>query len=112
MSQFRKHIACKVVTLLLVACISLPTAVKFAHIFKTHHHVFCHAKHETHLHIYDFDCHFYKFSLNGHFTLPENHIVILRYENPEVRPVTLYRRFNTLHNTYFSLRAPPTLIFS
>ncbi|GAA4282364.1 hypothetical protein [Gaetbulibacter aestuarii] len=110
MNQLKKHIAFKIVGVLLVAALLIPTGAKFAHIFKTHKHVFCTAKHETHLHNYDFDCQFYKFHVNANFTLPDFHFNIPEIFQPCETIEAPYVALIEHEDLHFSLRAPPNFI--
>lgn len=110
MNRLKQHIGFRLCAMLLVATLLIPTAVKVAHIFKTHHHVFCTAKHEKHLHNYDFDCQFYKFHVNASFTLPNFHFEVPEIFQPSKAIEAPYVALIEHEDLHFSLRGPPALI--
>lgn len=110
MNQLKKHIAFKVFAMLVVATLLIPTAAKVAHIFQSHKHVFCTAKHERHIHNYDFDCQFYKFHVNAICTIPEVHFDIPQLFQSKRTIEAPYVALNEHQDLHFSLRGPPTLI--
>ncbi|NMH89414.1 hypothetical protein [Flavivirga algicola] len=112
MEQIKQHITFKITTLLLVAVLLVPTAVKFAHILShhEHEHEVCLGEQTTHLHEIDLDCEFYKFQLNNHFLLVTDYDSCLyTLPNHKVLPLT-YKFLNNYRQLSFSLRGPPVLI--
>ncbi len=112
MKTIKEHIIFRILTLVLVTSLLVPSAVKFAHIF-THHkhkHEVCKGEKSTHLHEIDLDCEFYKFQLN------KNYISSLQYNNffcevPHYKVSFLTYKFLNNHQPLsFSLRGPPSLV--
>jgi len=64
MQLIKQHIISNLIALILVIAISLPFAVKLAHVFENHKHEVCNDHTTTHFHEIDIDCDFYKFKIN------------------------------------------------
>jgi len=108
---FREHIAFKILTVVIVATLVFPTAVKFAHIFSHHKHEVCKNHKTTHLHKVDLDCDFLKFLLNNHSTLTNQYNPLFQISSYFYKiPVLTYTYFNNHQQTSFSLRGPPELL--
>ena len=67
MNFAKEHIAFKILTLLLVVSLVVPSAVKFAHVFEHYNHEVCIGDSTTHIHKVDLDCEFQKFQFNNKF---------------------------------------------
>lgn len=96
-----------VLSLVLVICLLVPSAVKLAHVFEDHKHEVCTNKSSTHIHTLDLDCEFYKFktssqvlnvfkNINFHLVI-NNHGII----NAQYQFISEFQRLQ------FSLRGPP-----
>ena len=110
MQHIKQHIAFRIVTLLLVFALVLPSGVKFSHVFEHHEHEICHNEFEAHLHTLDLDCEFYKFKLNTTY-----HFVFEYFELPIEETFfkinsTSYNFLNNHRQLSFSLRGPPVLV--
>lgn len=112
MNNIKAHISFKIVTIILVASLLVPTGVKFAHIL-THHnheHEVCKGEKNTHLHKVDKDCVFYKFKLStNYFWVFSNteliiDLFVLKTSNSS------YTFLNNHHELSYSLRGPPVLV--
>jgi len=56
MQFLKEHIISKLLALTLVIAISLPLAIKLAHVFENHKHEVCYDHGTTHFHEIDLDC--------------------------------------------------------
>lgn len=109
MNFIRQHIIFKVLTLSIVLTLLLPSAVKFMHIFESHHHEICLGEADAHFHSLDIECEFYKFKLNIPFTIPENVAVLIAYAEISSLITTDYSFLSTYQSLHFSLRGPPSV---
>lgn len=112
MNKIAKHIAFKILTLVVIGALFAPTAVKLNHIFEHHEHinVCCSKSASTHIHKTDFDCDFQKFPLNHFFTLPTQTFTYLNVLASNKIPAKTYNFLVNHQHLSFSLRAPPTII--
>ena len=107
MQQYQQHIIYSIATLILVAALALPTAVKFTHVFSHHSHEVCTNNSQTHLHNLDADCSFYNFKITNHYTFSiENYEL---YTPIEIKHITAsqYHFLSDYQRLHFSLRGPP-----
>ncbi|WP_052415074.1 hypothetical protein [Jejuia pallidilutea] len=110
MQEVKKHIAFRIFAIVLVTALFAPSAAKFVHAFTHHKHKVCATPGKTHIHQVDLDCEFYKFQLNKHFLLPEEHhnwLDITQYFR--IYPLT-YKFLHNHRTLSFSLRGPPVLV--
>lgn len=108
MHNYKQHIAYRLATLFVVACLVLPTAVKFSHVFSHHEHEVCLGENQSHFHEIDTDCEFFKFKLSNSY-----YFVIEAYalHNPHVS-----NKLQINYHTYLKshqqlttyLRGPPS----
>ena len=109
MNFLRQHIAFRVLTLIIVVTLLLPSAVKLMHIFEKHQHEVCYGEANSHFHTLDIDCEFYKFKLNIPFTIPENVDVLITYAEILTVPTKDYSFLSEYQRLHFSLRGPPAI---
>ncbi|MEO5789667.1 MAG: hypothetical protein ACOH2D_08640 [Gelidibacter sp.] len=105
----RQHIAFRVLTLIIVVTLLLPSAVKLMHIFEKHQHEVCYGEADSHFHTFDIDCEFYKFKLNIPFTIPEKDDVLIAYNEILTVPTKDYSFLSEYQRLHFSLRGPPAI---
>ena len=110
MNKLKEHIVFKTLTLLLVATLLVPSAVKFVHTFTHHKHEVCLAGKTTHLHKLDVDCDFYKFKLNKSFTLYNHFVKLFSTQEKPLEIVSQYRFLSKYQHLHYSLRGPPSLV--
>lgn len=111
MKNHKQHIAFRITTFLIVACLILPSVVKFSHIFAHHKHEVCLGENQSHLHELDLDCEFYKFNLSNSFYFNIEEDFNLSMNLPSQLLNTEYNSFLKSHqqlSTY--LRGPPYLM--
>jgi len=102
----------RVIAIVLVLAVLLPSAVKLTHAFNHHTHEVCDSDNNTntHFHESDLDCDFYKFKLT------ENQFfVVSKYEkNTDFQLSRLetddYTSFNNYQQLTRFLRGPPQLV--
>lgn len=101
----------KVLSLVLILSVLLPSAVKLSHVFTHHKHEVCKNDSDstTHFHELDVDCEFYKFKLNtnyysGFYTFET---VILNNYNKANSSFYLFLRTHLQDTSY--LRGPPAV---
>ena len=110
MYNYKQHIISRITTIIIVACLLLPTGVKIAHVFSNHDHKVCIGENQSHFHEIDMDCEFYKFNLNSNLYVHINTFEI----NFEIKTQTvnvknyLYSKDHQHPSTY--LRGPPCLM--
>jgi len=106
----REHITFKILTLVLIASLFVPSVAKFAHVFSHHEHEVCKNNQTTHIHKIDFDCDFHKFNLNNTFTFTAFNIefFIAKKESREI--ISQYNFLSKFQRLQTSLRGPPSLI--
>ena len=102
----------RVIAIMLVLAVLLPSVTKLTHAFNHHQHEVCETdnKHKTHFHESDLNCDFYKFKLTK--------TQFIKNYNYEIEHQTVY--FKPKSNYYTSiykhqqltrfLRGPPTLV--
>lgn len=69
MHNYKQHISLRITTIIIVACLLLPTGIKISHVLSDHDHEVCIGKNQSHFHEIDMDCEFYKFNLSNNFYL-------------------------------------------
>ena len=110
MSFAKEHIVFKILTILLVVTLWVPSAVKLAHVFEHHKHEVCEGGGSTHIHKVDLDCEFQKFNTTHHYQLSlkfDKLFQILSYTR--IYNLT-YKFLNNHRPLSFSLRGPPVLV--
>ncbi|MGB1308510.1 MAG: hypothetical protein ACPG6B_06345 [Oceanihabitans sp.] len=110
MNLFKEHIIFKILTLVLVCFLLMPSIVKLAHVFENHKHEVCIDKQETHFHTLDLDCEFYKFKVNNNFTFNTHTINLFSIENNHKVYTSQYQFISSYQRLSFALRGPPQLI--
>ena len=102
----------KLLAVILVTAVLLPSAIKATHIFNHHEHFVCadDIDHSTHFHESDIDCEFYKFKLNNDYytdSLPLKKEIKTSINKSNLS----YYIFLRTHQQDISyLRGPPTLV--
>ena len=107
MNHIKQHIIFKIITLLLVVSLLIPTVVKFTHIFSHHEHEVCLGEKTTHLHELDLDCSFYKFKLNNNVTFSFFNVDLISPQEEQFEILSLYSFLSKYQRLHFSLRGPP-----
>ena len=110
MNNFKKHIAFKILTVLLTVTLLVPMATKFAHIFTHHKHDICLGEKATHLHETNTDCDFYKFKIKTPFYLPTKYFELTCEVLNFKIDSNLYTFLVNHRQLSFSLRGPPALV--
>ena len=110
MSFAKEHIVFKILTILLVVTLWVPSAFKIAHVFEHHKHEVCEGGGSTHIHQVDLDCEFQKFSITHHFQLPKEFIEFFQTLSPSRTYNLTYKFLNNHRSLSFSLRGPPVLV--
>lgn len=110
MQNAKKHIAFKIVTLMLALAFLIPTAYKFTHIFAHHKHDICKGEKSTHLHEINKDCNFYKFKLSNQYTFTFFNVELISFEEDTVQIVSQYHFLSKFQRLQTTLRGPPSLI--
>ena len=107
MQRFKEHIFLKVISVILVASLITPAAVKIWHIFASHEHIICISYQTEHYHELDVDCDFNKFNTVKKYlannTYQDNGFS--DYGNKEI--FSNYFLIKDHQQLSFSLRAPP-----
>lgn len=110
MHGLKQHIVFRISTMLLVATLFTPTAIKVAHIFEHHEHVLCAGGDDTHIHKVDLDCEFQKFQINNHFLTPQDFGDWVQITHHHKTQILTYRFLDNHRQLSFSLRGPPVLV--
>ncbi|WP_229736621.1 hypothetical protein [Bizionia arctica] len=109
MPYIRQHIIFRILTILLVGCVLMPSAFKLAHAFShtNHQHEVCLGEKQIHLHALDVNCEFHKFQLNTAFTLPVNayHFLVIQENHSLIH--SQYYFISEFQQLHFNLRGPP-----
>ncbi len=109
MQDYKQHIIFKIITISVVACLLLPTALKICHAFTKHEHVICKGENKSHLHEIDTDCECFKFNLSAslHINI-DNHKTDYKVERHLVNVKHyIYSKSHQHPSAY--LRGPPCL---
>ena len=109
MHTVKQHFAFKIVSLLAVVMLLIPTIVKFTHTFNHHTHKVCTGEKSTHLHKVDLDCEFFKFQTNKNFTFTS--FIIDLFSEQEIQPEieSQYVFLSDYQRLRFLLRGPPQI---
>ncbi len=107
MNQIKQHIAFKIATLLVAACLLTPIVVKFTHILSDHEHEVCIGENQSHFHEIDMDCEFYKFNINHQTTFTTFEFVSFELINYKENIVSHYTFLSSYQKLPFVLRGPP-----
>lgn len=110
MNNITKHIASRIVALLLVVSLFVPAAAKLNHVFSHHKHQVCIDGHTTHIHKIDLDCDFHKFQLNKTFTLNTSLVELFNLQEASLKIISQYNYLSKYQRLHVSLRGPPALI--
>ncbi len=110
MQTRREHIIFRILTLVLVTTLLVPSVIKFSHIFSHHQHKICTGGTSTHIHKVDLDCDFQKFQLNKTFTIHNSYSKLFSLKKLSVKIVSQYDFLSSYQQLYFALRGPPCLI--
>lgn len=106
----RHTLGYRVAVLAITACLLLPLAVKFSHLFSHHDHEVCLGENQSHLHEIDMDCEFFKFKINHTFYYAFEEFAILAIEL-NIEPPKAYQKYLKSHQQLQSyLRGPPLLV--
>ena len=103
----------RILSLVLIVSVLLPSAIKLSHTFNHHTHQVCKNDEDasnTHFHEVDIDCEFYKFKLS-----PNQYFLVYDYDkSPEIYGLlwssSHYISFNNHQQFTRQLRGPPSLI--
>ena len=107
MNNYKQHIIHKVFTLILVASLLLPSAIKLNHAFEDHKHEVCITNSIDHFHELDLDCEFYKFNSTNQFHFISNYNNYFFKLDSESESFSFYSLINDNKPLRFSLRGPP-----
>ena len=110
MNFSKSHIAFKILTMLLVVLLWVPSAVKLAHVFEHHKHEICQGGDSTHIHSVDLDCEFQKFQINTSYTLSKIVFEIFQLKENSKAIESQYIFLSNYQSLHFSLRGPPSLV--
>ncbi len=106
----KEHIIFKLLTMLLVLTLLVPSAVKLAHVFEHHEHEVCQGGDTTHIHKVDLDCEFQKFQLNNNFTFSDITFEVFQCNKNSKAIISQYNFISNYQRLHFSLRGPPSII--
>lgn len=109
MQKFRDQTVYKIITVILVLTLLIPSVVKLSHLWTHLHHEVCNGEPETHLHTADLDCSFYNFQLSTPFTLPT--ITYEFFQSEDNHPIfaCYYSFLSEFQQLHVSLRGPPQI---
>tara|TARA_Y100000589_G_C27015581_1_gene572657 strand:+ start:510 stop:851 length:342 start_codon:yes stop_codon:yes gene_type:complete len=102
----------KVIALVLMLAVLLPSAVKLSHVFTHHKHEVCKndSNDNTHFHELDVDCEFYKFKLAQQFYYKQKIVELFSTEDNFKITESQYEFISKFQKLQTSLRGPPQLI--
>jgi len=103
----RQHILFKIIALVLLLAVLLPSAVKFAHVLEDHKHEVCIDYSNTHLHEIDLDCEFYKFKINPNVYLLNNNFDLSNIPHFFKSKISSYNFLTYYQQKSEYLRGPP-----
>ena len=109
MQNYKEHIVLRLLSLMLIIAVALPSVVKFNHIFESHEHDICSNNTTVHIHAVDFDCEFYKFKLNNSYSFTFNEVSFVEQENNHKITTSQYQFISSHKHTGIELRGPPSL---
>jgi len=104
------HITFKILTVLLVVTLFVPSAVKLAHVFEHHKHEICQGGDSTHIHKVDLDCEFQKFQINNNFALSQITFEVFKLNENSKTIESKYYFLSKYQRLHFSLRGPPAFV--
>lgn len=110
MQNVKRHIAFKILSILLLVSILTPSVVKLAHVFENHKHEVCLNTQTTHFHTLDLECEFYKFKVNNTFTISTFNIKLVAAKKSQKSINSQYSFTSYYQPLAFSLRGPPLLV--
>ena len=110
MNNLKQHIVYRILALMLVVAVTIPSIVKLAHLFENHEHQVCNGESITHIHSIDVNCEFYKFKINNAFSFAFNSIELFSVENNHSIIISQYDFASDYQRLPFSLRGPPQLV--
>lgn len=111
MKFIQEHILFKILSIILVVTLLIPSIVKVGHVFEDHKHDFCTDNlSQTHLHTLDLECEFYKFKVNTKYHTVLNNFRIVIEENHSKINNSFYYFLSNHQQLPFSLRGPPCLV--
>ena len=110
MSFSKGHIAFKILTMLLVVLLWVPSTVKLAHVFDHHKHEICQGDNSTHIHKVDLDCEFQKFQINNNYTFSKIVFEIFQLKENSKTIESQYIFLSNYQSLHFSLRGPPAFV--
>lgn len=110
MQNIKQHIIYRVLALLLVVAVTVPSVIKLAHVFEEHEHQICTGEKQTHIHEIDIECEFYKFKLNNSYAFNCNEVEFISVENNHKTTDSQYQFIIDFQHLPFSLRGPPQLV--
>ncbi|MCB0398789.1 MAG: hypothetical protein KDD26_04035 [Winogradskyella sp.] len=102
----------KLLALVLILAVLLPSAVKLTHVFNHHNHEVCTNDDiggDTHFHKLDVDCEFYKFKLNTNYYSGFYTFETIIQNNFSKLNACVYLFLRTHQQNTSHLRGPPTL---
>lgn len=106
----KEHTIFRILTVLLVLTLWIPSGIKLAHIFEHHTHEVCLGGHNTHIHKVDLDCEFSKFNLNTHYLFYSSYTELFQTTSYNKIYHLTYKFLNNHRPLSFSLRGPPVLV--
>jgi hypothetical protein len=101
----------KILSVVVILTILLPSGVKLSHVFNHHKHDVCSNDNDsdTHFHEFDLDCEFYKFKLNtNYYNDFYAYKVLIQNEFSKINTCS-YNFLRTHKQDTAYLRGPPTL---
>ncbi|MEY8849102.1 hypothetical protein AB9K26_09810 [Psychroserpens sp. XS_ASV72] len=103
----RHTLGYRVAVLAITACLLLPLAVKFSHLFSHHDHEVCLGENQSHLHEIDMDCEFFKFKINHQTTFASFDFQPIEFTDHQKTFDAEYVFLSSFQQLHFSLRGPP-----
>ena len=111
MRPIQEHSIFKLITIILIVSILIPSIVKIGHVFENHKHDVCTDNlSQTHLHTLDLDCEFYKFKINKPFVFNTATPRLVSVENNHKTHTSQYHFISHYQRLSFALRGPPQLV--
>lgn len=107
MLQIKKHVASKVLVVLLTVVLITPLFVKLTHLFENHNHEVCKTPNTDHFHELEIDCAFYDFNLNTNFCQSLPTFKKLKVNKIDNNIISQYHYISDYQRLHFSLRGPP-----
>ncbi|WP_452220765.1 hypothetical protein [Lacinutrix salivirga] len=110
MQNKQQHIIFKLITLIVVVAVLLPSIIKFSHALENHKHDVCTDYQTSHFHTIDLDCEFYKFNINtlASFT-PLSFDIFIPNNNFSIT-TSQYLFISEYQRLGFALRGPPQVV--